>query len=108
MNTINLVQTEARNYVSSKLDGHVAKRLLEEPHLFRECIASYVGKIVYPVWLGGVTEILHINKTTLGISYNPDDLHNSVYLSIHGLNKDILHTKRLLEHILKIGLVRSN
>lgn len=105
-NPINLIKTEAYEYISrtNQLDGHAMRRLLEEPHLFREGIATHLGVMRYPKWLGGITEILHINKTSVYLGYNPDNLDNPAILSIHGTNEDILATKSLLEHLLKTKL----
>ena len=96
---VNLIQIEEHGYVSR------TQNLLEQ--ILREGIATYIGKIEYPRWLGSAKEILHINQTTVTLSYSPCNPYNRTVLKIHGINEDILRTKELLEQILKEDLIRS-
>jgi hypothetical protein len=69
MQVIQLEETNVGGYEGS-VSGRLIHKLAHKKQIYSEGIASYVGAIHFPKWLGGVSEILHMNKTTVRLSYN--------------------------------------
>lgn len=89
------------------VSGRLILRLAQEKQIYKEGIASHVGRIDYPKWLGGVAEILQLNKTTVNLSYNPNNLDMPGNIYIHGEENDREATKQILERMLNTKLMRT-
>ncbi len=96
---ITIEGTEVVTYQTKELifNANTAEKILKDPHLFGENVASYVGRIDFPKFLGGVVEIIHMNNTTVCLAYNPQDQDIQGYIVIHGSTEKRKSTKSLLE-----------
>src|SRR3989344_5517620 len=95
---INIEETICRTYISNsgRINYESINRLLADRHLFTEGVAMYVGKITYPEHLGGLADVIHMNETTVNLSYNPKRSNISEFISIYGREQKIEETKQLL------------
>ena len=107
--TTQIIQIEEVNLTGfeGRVSGRLLKKLADEKQIYREGIASYVGRIDFPKWLGGVAEILQLNKTSVKLSYNPDNLDMPGNIYIYGELEDRESTKQILERMLNTKLVRT-
>ncbi|MBI2632023.1 hypothetical protein HYW75_03395 [Candidatus Pacearchaeota archaeon] len=107
--TAQIIQLEESNMdrFENSVSGILIQKLVKGRQIYEEKIANYVGRIDHPEWLGGVSEILHMNRTTVKLNFNPMDLDSPGHIYIFGEEADRQSTKQLLERLLNTQLMRE-